>query len=78
MRAWIRNTGALLVSSAHGVESGMRRLVLHRVRRHLAVDGYVYRGLPSEDGVAAVDSVVRKRDRVPMSGCTVTLEPWAL
>jgi hypothetical protein len=44
---------------------------------HLAVDGYAYRGLPSEDGVVAVDRMVPKHDRVPVSGCTVTLEPWA-
>ena len=44
---------------------------------YLAVNGYVYRGLPFENGVVAVDGEVPRQDRVPISGCTVTLEPWA-
>jgi hypothetical protein len=78
MRTSKRRTDALLVIVGAGVlHVGCAGLFCIACDGHLANDGYVYRGLPSENGVVAVDSAVPKKDRVPMSGCTVTLEPWA-
>jgi hypothetical protein len=74
----MRRTDALLVIvSALASHLGCAGLFCIGCDAHLAVDGYVYRGLPSENGVIAVDSAVPKQGRVAMSGCTVTLEPWA-
>jgi hypothetical protein len=74
----MRSTDALLVIvGAMASHLGCAGLFCIACDGHLAVDGHVYRGLPSENGVIAVDSVVPKQDRVPISGCTVTLEPWA-
>ena len=74
----MRRTGAVLaIVGAIASHPGCAGLFCIACDGYLAVDGYVYRGLPSENGVVAVDSVVPKQDRVPMSGCTITLEPWA-
>lgn len=72
-----RSNALLVIVGAMASHLGCAGLFCIACDGHLAVNGYVYRGLPSEDGVVAVDSVVPKRDRVPMSGCAVTLEPWA-
>jgi hypothetical protein len=73
----MRSAGALLVIvGAMALHLGCIRLCCIACDGYLPVDGYVYRGLPSENGVVAVDSAVSKQDRVPISGCTVTLEPW--
>jgi hypothetical protein len=77
MRTWMRSAGALLVIvGAMALHLGCIRLCCIACDGYLPVDGYVYGGLPSENGVVAVDSAVSKQDRVPISGCTVTLEPW--
>jgi hypothetical protein len=77
MRTSKRRTDALLVIVGAGaLHVGCAGSFCIACDGHLAIDGYVYRGLPSENGVVAVDSAVPKKDRVPLSGCTVTLEPW--
>jgi hypothetical protein len=74
----MRSTGAVLaIVGAMASHLGCASLFCIACDGYLAVDGYVYRGLRSENGVVAVDSAVPKQDRVPISGCTVTLEPWA-
>jgi hypothetical protein len=42
----------------------------------LAVEGYVYRGLPSENSFVTVDGETTPRQgRDPLPGCSVILEP---
>jgi hypothetical protein len=74
----MRSTNALVVIvGAAALHLGCAGLFCIACDGYLAVNGYVYRGLSFENRVVAVDTAVPKQDRVPVGGCTVTLEPWA-